>query len=342
MLPPPTYSFFSSSIRRPSFDSFATMPTTIDAAFFPHIIDNILELAPFDCLSHLRVCKDWKRRVDARLYHLTLTETHAEHQFPMPTTYALEGNFPGDAAFFKTSLYRKCEPPPPEYLSAAKVIDLGAPTFKTDIVRILTSASPKVTYRLHEHCNLWSTATWKPHCLVLFAKDLEPGCTVSAYTQYGLRAVNRCEKLVLHVWHSGIETLALSASAQLRNFKRLTIIMHTWPRCRTTSHLPFIDKAGLLIDLGVLGFASSVPTAFVMCEQGEDIEEPWTEGKVQIMRNRITERKEYLVSRGHAVTAAVRVPPPRFVKEEEYRSEVGEEQFEIEMNVGLLSPPSLR
>lgn len=187
------------------------MPRIIDAAFFPHIVDMVFELAPLDCLPHLRVCKDWKRRVDARLYYFSLTETHSNKQYPMPTTYTLEGGEPGDVAVFKTTVDRKCEPAPPKYLSPTNVIDLHMTTFKMDVVRILGFAGPHVTYRLHNQCNLWSTATWKPKCLVLFAKDLTPRDSVAYFNQYGLRTIQGCEKLVVHVRRGGMESLGLNA-----------------------------------------------------------------------------------------------------------------------------------
>lgn len=306
-----------------------TMPTTIDASFFPHIVDLIFDLAPLDCLPLLRVCKDWKRRVDARLYHLRLTQTHAETQFPMPTTYALEGGG-GDIAVFKTTLYRKCDPAPPKFVSATKVIDLHVPTFKTDIVRVLAHAGPNVTYRLHKQCNLWSTATWKPECLVLFAEDLAPGDSVAYYTQYGLRTVQGCDKLVVHVRHGGRESLGLNPSTQLK-LKRLTVVVHPRHRPSNTSGTPLFDP-GLIIDLGVLGCTSRAPTTFVMLDESGDKGVATNQAVAGWTSDRIKQRLGYLF-----VTREVRAPV--FMSEAEYRAQVGDEQFEIEINDGHLSRP---
>lgn len=307
------------------------MPPTISAAFFPHIIDSIFELASSDALLYLRVCKDWKRRVDARLYHVSLTEVAADTRYPMTTTYALNAGQTGALQTLKTTPYGKCEPAPPSYLSKTAVIDLHVPTFKSDIRRILAAAPPDATYRIHEYCNLWSTASWRPQCLVLFAKDLGPDSAVSDLTKYGLRALRGCSKLVIHVRYAG---RGLSTFPGPLFIKDMTVVVH--PRkdvdgvCDSVEDAPAV---GLLADLGMLGYASNVRTTFVMMNECSEDERPWDEDTVNVTSRRIRRWME-LIKPGSSAHAGV------FLTEDEYRAQVGEVQFEIEMNEGRVSPPA--
>lgn len=321
----------------------SSMPVTIDAASFPHIIDSIFDLAPLDALLHLRVCREWQRRVHARLYHVTLSESTAVTTFPLTTTYVLKAAGQEGEVTFKTSPYGQAQPPAPSYLSDTAIIDLQMPTFKVDICRrVLAFAPREATYRLHEYCNLWGTGPWRPRCLVLFSKDTAPACTIAAYTTYGLNALQGCDKLVVHVWHGGLglETLPLTSSAQLKQLKELVIVVHPNPEGEESGATTWYDIG--LADLGVLGYASRVLTTFVMCKEGGNAEPAWLLQEVQEMEEiaeRIAERVEYAESLGHAACSKPRVRRPLFLIEEEYKGLVGEKQYEIEMNEGTILPP---
>lgn len=94
----------------------------------------------------------------------------------------------------------------------------------------------------------------------------------------------------------------------------------------------------MLIGLGFIGYASGLPTTFV--SYGLDVEEQVVlDGrsiKEQIF-NDIIWKHHVAVQRGRIGRTGV--PPPKFKTADEYREKVGEEQFAIEMDEGVLSRP---
>lgn len=314
------------------------MPTTISASFFPHIIDSIFELAPLDSLLHLRVCRDWKRRVAARLYHVRLTEVAAEKEFPMMTTYALEGGAQGPVDTFETTSYGKCDPPPPRYLCTTAVIDLHAPTFKVDMARLLASAPADATYRLHQRCNLWSTATWRPRSLVLFCKDPLSANSTWSVDPYGLAVLPGCDKLVFHIWHGRGDVQTLFAVLRAKNFKHIVIMLRPKrPQIPSTVYKCNIE---LLQDVGVVGYAADILITFVVCDARSEDEESWPLVMAGCIRGEIMQRIQSTDIPRRSAPPKSTVRLPLFMTEAEYREEVGDEQFEIEMDDGRLSPPA--
>lgn len=253
------------------------MAVTLDHAYYPHIIDLVLGYATLQSLSRLRVCRDWKKRVEQQLYQVRLSELPSKPDSPSAISYTLDGGVPGEPVIFKITPEWYDNPILPSYLGGTSVIDIDLNELNDGVMAILSSARPDATYRFLNHTQMRDAA---PHdsSVVLFDKDICPR-RVEEHFGFGLSNVQNGSKLVLHVRRGGRNWLDPADYEVFANFKQLTIIMHPNAAHDDDDPAPLASgfgrygefSLGVLIGLGFIGYTSGLPTMFV--SYGLDVEE---------------------------------------------------------------------
>lgn len=340
----------------------------LDAASFPHIIDLIFDNAPAASLLALRVNKAWNRRAEALLFHhISITETEVEEwsAYPHGVMFELKSVGRGDLGIIKSS-HDLAFPLnfEPTFLRSTAVIDVTVYDFEFGVSRVLQHCAPGVTFRCGSRCSLFRVSSLQPQCIVLFADDtmkLE-SFHVGYFQDYNPEALEAGEKLVMHVWRGGWSNLANEHCGIMRGVSHLTLVIHPWhiqaahdqssPRISSRERLEDTahSNMGILIDLLVMGWASCVPTTVV----GFDFSEfaalnPEIGDLHTFVMRRFSDMQadyfEYLFGDNFSDSSirSENVPDatalPRFLTLDEYRAEVGQAQYDIEMNQGAVACP---
>lgn len=304
----------------------------LDAAFFPHIIDEIFAYAPLKSLLALRVNKAWCRRAEAQLpYHVIVSSSP---------------NYPGHYAIQrakKTALWNWPTPMTsinPIFLAATAVVDLRARWLNYRTFPLLRHCPPHATFRCHHRCDLSSlcaTQTPQPSCLVLFARDVYGYHSISYFSEYGLGRLETPKKLVIHLTDKGMDSRKEARKFCLGGVTSLTLIMHPNRLDSTRPLLTF--QLGLLIDLAMLGYVHGAPVTIVNLNF-PDFEDRHPEvGSIQTQVldeiSRLRPEFEPLCKGSTALNV-------RCLSMSEYRTEVGTAQFRIETVEGPIMRPSLQ
>lgn len=304
----------------------------LDAAFFPHIIDEIFAYAPLKSLLALRVNKAWCRRAEAQLpYHVIVSSSP---------------NYPGHYAIQrakKTALWSwttASNSLNPRFLAATSVVDLHVHWFHHQFFRMLRHCPPRVTFRCHDRCDLsllGSSGAPQPSCLVLFAGDVYGYHSISYFLAYGLGKLQKPKKLVLHLTGKGMDSRKEALKFSLGGVTSLTLVMHPDRLDSTRPLLTF--QLGLLIDLAMLGYVHGAPVTIVNLNF-PDFEDRHPEvGSIQTQVldeiSRLRPEFEPLCKGSTALNV-------RCLSMSEYRNEVGTAQFKIETVEGPIMRPSLQ
>lgn len=144
---------------------------TVDAKFFPHIIDEIFAHASSSTLLALRVNREWRKRAERKVaYHVCVTETIADSDFlPRATTVVQspEEEFPGVLGPGSPDLSA------PSFLSSAAVVDVNLPKFDRKVACTLKHCSQDAVLRCFKLCYFTAPAkvTPKVYRVVLFCSD---------------------------------------------------------------------------------------------------------------------------------------------------------------------------
>lgn len=307
---------------------------TLDAAFFPHIIDEIWAYASSSpkSLLALRVNKAWCRRAESLLpYHVIITPSAAA-----PGAYYTIQKARQTARWawpISSSIN-------PTFLAATLVVDLDARWFNRNFFRMLRHCPPQVTFRCRDRCELSvlsSDQAAQPSCLVLFASDVYGYHSISYIAEYRLGMLQKPKKLVIHLRDKGMDSKKEARNSSLGGLTSLTLIMH--PRHLDASRPLLTFQLGLLIDLAMLGYVQGVPVTIV------NLEFPRFESKhpeVGSIKTQVMDEIARLRPSFESLCKGSTTLNVRCLSMNEYRTEVGNAQFKVETVEGPISRPALQ
>lgn len=306
---------------------------TLDAAFFPHIIDEIWAYASSSpkSLLALRVNKAWCRRAESLLpYHVVITPTAAG-----PGSYSIQ-----KARQTAHRTWAISSSINPTFLAATLVVDLDARSFNYTFFRMLRHCPPQVTFRCRDRCELsmlCSSQAAQPSCLVLFAGDVYGYHSLSYFAEYRLGMLQKPKKLVIHLRDKGLDSKKEARTSSLGGLTSLTLIMH--PKRLDASRPLLTFQLGLLIDLAMLGYVQGVPVTIV------SLEFPRFESKhpeVGSIKTQVMDEIARLQPSFESLCKGSTALNVRCLSMSEYRTEVGNAQFKIETVEGPISRPVLQ
>lgn len=341
----------------------ATTPTAVlDAASFPHLIDTIFENADAVSLMALRANKAWRSRAEASLaFHISIRETEDIRTFPVTSTYELQSVGKGVIGSVESSSILTFPLDiVPSFLRSTAVIDLRVPAFKLELKRVLQHRASDVVYRFHKHCTAFSIDTVQPRCVVLFAEDIakQADSTVRYFTDYGLRVLRKC-RLVLHLRRPGRSALSSAHRTDFTGIEALVLVIHPWPARFDPNQRHAITtfserNLGHLVDLLTMAGDCQVPTTVIgfdfskphaECPDPNKLRQFVKEWSIRDLLDGVgllagVSYNEFLQAPGNVAYYSGHHPQGlRFLSLDEYRNEVGEVQFDIEMNPGLVACP---
>lgn len=317
----------------------------LDATFFPHIIDEIFSSAsPAALLVLRRVSKEWRQRAEAHLpFHVYVANAPQTGGRYVVQTSSTVSRWDSTTTFSAN----------PAILVSAAVVDLDVPWLNIAVARILRFCPPQVTIRCHGYCDLSRPGPPTPSCLVLFAIEAripesssywndyrEPS---SYWNDYRLKEILAPMKLVIHLRDG---SRFWSPPRGLGGTTSLTLILHPWrlddcgASLLTHSVKHFLDyQLQSLISFIRRGLMHGIPVtvtgiAFSHLEECHP--------KVGSVKDHVMARIAEIPPHRPGQSKGWAALNYRYLTLEEYRAEVGDTQFEIEMNDGPLSRPSLR
>lgn len=213
---------------------------TLDAAFFPHIIDEIFAYAPPASLLALRANKAWRQRAESQLPYHVLVD-HTQSVFGHYTIVRARRRQPPS---WKISASIN-----PSFLAATRVVDLNVAWVEIGFSRMLRHCPRQITFRCRHRCYLSPLSlpnVPQPSCLVLFANDVVGYHSLSYFAEYNLGALMSPKKLVLHLRDKGMDSKKQARDFRLGGVTSLTLILH--PNRLDASRPILTFQLGLLID----------------------------------------------------------------------------------------------
>lgn len=340
----------------------------IDRAFFQHIIELIFHSASAESLFALRVNREWKSLAEPRLaYHIVVTSRKEPVGQYSRTVYRLRA---GDrfvlGVFHDVSSFTALPPSPP-YMAHTKVVDFLVPEVTPAVRVALMSCGPNVVFRCHSAPALTGGLGHLPRaaCVVLFDNALVPHldaeklvyhCTTSKRTAYqdgldgtgvedafgggasgswgpacianflwNIHNIPNCTQVTCHLVR-GTRSLVVhcDAAAWLKS-RAYAVPPITTPLCR---------HVGMFVSLILAARHRGIPTTVV----GMSFEEHLP-AVVPVEYADLTETMKQTIE---TYTVDVRSGGPgeiRYLTPEEYREEVGEEQWRIETEKGPIAYP---
>lgn len=327
----------------------STMPqVTVDAKFFPHIIDEIFAQASRSTLLALRINREWRKRAERMLaYHVRVTETVTDSE-SLPRKTPIVQSSDGD--MLGVIKVGSPDSAAPVFLSSTVVIDLHVPNFDKKVAPILTHCSSNVAVRCHNLCRFYSPVGLTPKIgrVVLFFKDDALHGRDGFYSRYRLNRIPGPKQLVLHLRSHGRADASyfLDIRDSFGELGGMTLILHPreptrWNFGPHSLEYKVESQLSFLADFVVFAYVKNVPVTVVnlACRKLEGLDEQVYsyEDVKNTLLERITRAKQGYTSYpvGSVYT------PVRFLSLDEYRAEVGEELFQIDTNEGRLWPPHL-
>lgn len=313
-------------------------PIVIDAEFFPHIIDSIFLHAPAAALLALRVNSEWRDRAERQLaYHVCLSKRPSSED-PSSSDeggYELRTGNRDIIGVWKLSDLRTQWAFMPSFLSLTAVVDLDLPHIDSDVSFILQHFRPRLSYRCHRSCDLAGFEEQNPR-IIVFAQDMVDYNPMSYFADYRLNRTLGPKTLILHLRAPGMESYFDSLC--LGNLRSLVLVFHKWrmPSIPVVyvREILLYKALGLFVDLLLLAWLHNVPTTVVNFDF-TDLEKKCPD--LGAMKDVVLEHLAY--RKAGYVNTSDNQPEPRFLTLDEYRAEVGEAQFGIDMNEGAVMCP---
>lgn len=311
---------------------------SLDADFYPHIIDWVFAYASPPALLALRVNREWRRRAERQLaYHVSLVATQDEEP-PSEITYSLT-SAAGWIGRFKNADVADFNAPVPSFLSSTAAVDLNFSKFNEDVACLLQHVPRNVTYRCPEVCDLSELQLPPRSRVVLLARDIFHHLDIldassSYFAKFRLDDTVAVKKhLVLHVRRATGEAERFNWMC-LGDLASLTLVMHPW---RWSSDRIPRYTFELFAELVIIGWLQSVPVTVVNFDFSEfEAEFP----QVGSVKDTVMEHVEY--RKAGYVNTHPHPDGPRFLTLDEYRAEVGDDQFEIDTCGWTVQCPELR
>lgn len=342
----------------------------IDSAFFQHIIESIFDSASAESLFALRVNREWKALAEPRLaYHIVVTSCKESVGQYSRTVYRLRAGDRFVLGVFQDVISFTALPPSPPYMAHTKVVDLLVSEVTPAVRFALMSCGPNVVFRCHPAPTLTGGLGHLPRaaCVVLFDNALVPHlyaeklvyhCTTSKRTacQDGLDGTG-----VEDAFGPGDAAGASFGPDYIANFlwnlhnipnctqvtRRIvsgtrSLVVHfdaaAWLKSRAYAvppiDTPLCRHVGVVMSLILAARHRGIPTTVV----GMSFEEHLP----AVVPAEYVDLTETMKQTIESYTVDVRPGGPgeiRYLSPEEYREEVGEEQWRIETDKGPIAYP---
>lgn len=229
--------------------------------------------------------------------------------------------------------------PVPSFLSSTAAVDLNFSKFNEDVACLLQHVPRNVTYRCPEVCDLSELQLPPRSRVVLLARDIFHHLDIldassSYFAKFRLDDTVAVKKhLVLHVRRAAGEAERFNWMC-LGDLASLTLVMHPW---RWSSDRIPRYTFELFAELVIIGWLQSVPVTVVNFDFSEfEAEFP----QVGSVKDTVMEHVEY--RKAGYVNTHPHPDGPRFLTLDEYRAEVGDDQFEIDTCGWTVQCPELR
>lgn len=326
---------------------FAMTRVKLDAAFYPHIIDEIFDHACPTTLLALRVNREWRQRAERKVASHVCVGTFTTSDSPPCPALILKTQTKSKLGVFRSGPAKSTAP---SFIKSVAVVDLHVPKFDKKVAALFGNSASDVVIRIPDICHFTAPPSLVPKArrVVLFCKDIPKASAIrdSKYlSRHRLDRVPGQKHIVIHLRAGGVGGAEPFTSLRdsVGELGSMALIVHPWdvlPRLfGGFAERPYVVEFGMLADLIVLAYVKNVPVTVVNLLEFEVFAR--RHPNPEDFKNRILERVAEAKGSYTTYPTASTYSPVRFLTMEEYRAEVGEELFQIDtVDEGRLWPLS--